>query len=498
MRFATTGIFIACLLASAAGCGGGKKDAAYAKNSTGGTVKGIGGNKVTVAAVNQFNAAMQMFNNHDQANNWDSNACSETAKAFELAIDEQPDHKFTEALYDAGLAYQRCGDDKDAQDRFQKALDEQPSFHYARAQLALYHFKANGDVNGAISELQRAVADAKFNNVPALVDLAMFQMLRDSPDPGGDTCKVNRGGATSELGDFECAKINLQRALAFDDSYMPAFNQLALYYFNNAKKRASGATSAGVSKVSGGAIGRSVATNAAFTKHADQQQLDLASLVCSQAERKNPKYAPIHNTSGLILNENGLINGAVGEFSQAVSLDPRFFEGYMNLAAVNLSFRGFDKAQAAYQEALKLHANDYDAHLGLALAYRGQITDANYDQLVKLAAAELDTCIKLDPNRPDAYFNKAILTDEYLSTHGDNNHALAAYGDATTLLNTFIQKAQGKSEYDGAVKAANDRLTDINDPDKGKVAIIKQIMQAAQTPPPKSSSTPPQGGGGGH
>ena len=30
------------------------------------------------------------------------------------------------------------------------------------------------------------------------------------------------------------------------------------------------------------------------------QQLELAALVCSQAIRKNPNYAAIHNTAGLI------------------------------------------------------------------------------------------------------------------------------------------------------------------------------------------------------
>jgi hypothetical protein len=32
----------------------------------------------------------------------------------------------------------------------------------------------------------------------------------------------------------------------------------------------------------------------------DEQQLDLAALVASQAQRKNPNYAPIHNTAGMI------------------------------------------------------------------------------------------------------------------------------------------------------------------------------------------------------
>ena len=492
MRSHNSMMVASALLALLVGCGGTKKPADVATRPDGTKIVSLGGHAVSKQAKDDFDSGMAAFVQHDQANDWNASTCQSVAKQFETAVSENPDQKFTEALYDSGLAYQRCGDDKEARDRFQKALSEQSSFHYARAQIALYDFKTNGDVNAAIVQLQQAVKDAKFNNVPALVDLAMFQMLRDSQDPGGDTCRVNQNGKAVELADFECSKINLQRALSFDDSYMPAFNQLALYYFNGARKRAQTSTTPGTAttKVTGGSFGHSIATNAALGKRADVQQLDLASLVCSQAQRKNPKYAPIHNTSGLILAENGQINGAVNEFQAAVSLDTHFFEGFMNLAAVNLSFRGFDKAQAAYQQALTLHPNDYDAHLGLALAYRGQITDQNYDAEVKLAAAELDTCIKLDPNRPDAYFNKAIITGEYLATHADVAHSIPIYQDAATLLTSFIQKAQGNSQYDGAVKAANDRLTDINDPDKGYLSLAKQTLQQQQHPPPPPAPAP--------
>ena len=178
--------------------------------------------------------------------------------------------------HDAGLAYQRCGDDKDAKAHFQQALSDEPKFHFARAQLALYQFKADGNVDAAISALEQAVTDANFQNVPALVDLAMFQMQRDSEQVGAN-CHAKSGGKDVDLQDFDCAKLNLQRALAIDDGYMPAFNQLALYYFGSAKKKAGG----------GKKFGRTIATNAALAKRGDVQQLELAALVCSQAVRKN-------------------------------------------------------------------------------------------------------------------------------------------------------------------------------------------------------------------
>jgi tetratricopeptide (TPR) repeat protein len=314
----------------------------------------------------------------------------------------------------------------------------------------LYQYKQDSNEDAAIGAMQQAVTDAQFQNVPALVNLAMFQMQRDSAS-GQQDCKD----------DMECAKKNLQRALAIDDAYMPAFNQLALYYFSLAKKRA------GAVKASGkGSRGRQVITHASMAKRADQQQLELAALVCSQAIRKNPNYAPIHNTAGLIQNELGQVNGAVSEFAMAAKLDAKFFEAQMNFAAVNLGFRGFEQAQSAYTKALAMRPNDYDAHLGLALALRGPITgtENDYDQRVAAVQTELDAAKKVDTNRPDAFYNEGILTQEFKAKGSlDKEKQKGLLRDSQKIFQSFIDKASGKPEYDGAVKRSKERIQDIDD-----------------------------------
>lgn len=476
--------FIGAALLILTACGGGEQP----PPKTGGDVKKPGPTGSAPAAdVNKdaqakFNAALDAFIEHDKANNWNDEACKDVAKKFDDAVSSQGG-KFAQATFNAGLAFQRCNDDKNAKDRFQKALADDPKFHHARAQLALYQYKQDSSEDAAIGALQQAVVDAQFQNVPALVNLAMFQMLRDG-QASGQGCKD----------DMDCAKLNLQRALAIDDAYMPAFNQLALYYFGLAKKRAGA-----VKGSSKSAKGRQIVTNAATAKRADVQQLELAALVCSQAIRKNANYAPIHNTAGLIQNELGQVNGAVGEFAAAAKLDPKFFEAQMNYAAVNLGFRGFEQAQGAYKKALEMRPNDYDAHLGMALAIRGPITGAetNYDQLVSGAQAELDAAKKIDPNRPDAYYNEGILTQEFKAkAGGDKNKTIASLEEAKKVFQTFLEKAAGKPEYDGAVKrvkgdGAKDagRIGDIDD----TIAFLKldanaqkdQANQGAAAPAPE-------------
>ncbi len=433
-----------------AACGGGgaegKPPATAAGKPTGPT--NATGTPVDAAAQNKFQAALESFAAHDKANDWSDAVCADVASKFLAAAAEQKSGKFPEAIFDAGLAHQRCGNDKEARGKFQEALAADPKFHHARAQLALYQYKQDSNEDAAISALQQTVLDAQFQNVPALVNLAMFQMQRDSATPG-EGCKD----------DFDCAKRNLQRALAIDDAYMPAFNQLALFYFQQAKKRAGAVRSSGK-----GSRGRSIATNAALGKRADVQQLELAALVCSQAVRKNPNYAPIFNTSGLIQNELGQVNGAVASFANATKLNPKFFEAQMNLAAVNLSFRGFEQAERAYRKALEMRPNDYDAHLGLALALRGQITDANYDAQLAAVQGELDQAKKIDPARPDAVYNEGILTQEYKAkSGGDKAKTIAALQSAKGIYQDFLGKAAGKAEYAGAEKRAKERVQDIDE-----------------------------------
>jgi tetratricopeptide (TPR) repeat protein len=484
----TGSVWVTGTLASlvALGCGGGGNKGAESPSSKGGgaIVNGVT-TRVDEGALKKFNAALDVLNGHDKTNDWNDQTCADTARMFEAAASAQG--KFPEATYDAGLAYQRCGNDKEAKAHFDKALSDEPKFHFARAQLALYQFKADANVDGAISALEQAVNDANFQNVPALVDLAMFQMLRDSAAVGAN-CHAKSAGRDVDLADFDCAKLNLQRALAIDDGYMPAFNQLALYYFGSSKKKAGG----------GKKFGRTIATNAALAKRGDVQQLELAALVCSQAVRKNPGYAPIHNTSGLILNELGQVNTAVKEFSSASQLDTHFFEALMNLAAINLSFRGFDKAEGAYRKALEMHSNDYDAHLGLALALRGQIDDSNYEKQVSAVQSELDSCKKLDPARPDAYFNEGILTQEYRAKNaGGTDKAIAVYEKAKQIFQGFLEKASGKSEYDGAVKKTKERMQDIVDTVNFLQAGGPSTSAAASPPPapPPSDSAAPAASG---
>jgi tetratricopeptide (TPR) repeat protein len=401
---------------------------------------------VTDQARRGYELAAGRFAEHDKANDWSDAVCSQMAKEF---LDVNAEHKrsagadLSPALYNAGLSQQRCNRDADAKKLFQQALAADPKAHRAKVQIALYEYKEKGDaaLESTIAALQQAVLDAEFQNPDALVNLAMLQLKRN--------------GATKAQGcdnDLECSKKNIQRALAVDDGFMPAFNQLALYYLELARSKA------------GRGKGGKLAVAGKRDKRVNAQQLEFAALVCSQAIRKSPKYAPVHNTFGLIHVELGNINSAVQEFKTAAQLDPGFVEAQMNFAAVNLSFRGFENAETAYRQVLKARPNDYEATLGLALALRGRINDQNLPQQVKETQSLLDRAKQIAPDRPETYYNEGILTQEYkVKAVSDSKGQIPILEQAKNIFASFIQKAGSNAEFAEQVKRAGERNKDIDD-----------------------------------
>jgi Tfp pilus assembly protein PilF len=430
-----------------AACGGSAKVAEGAKTG-GAKPPPVRAGKVAVdqAAQNSFEDALKLFVDTDKSGDWSS--CEEVAKQFLSAAKRQKQatsQRFAEAIYNAGLSYQRCNRDADAQKLFSEAIEANPSFHRARAQLILFEYQRTGELDGTIQKLDQVIRDAKFQNAEALAYLAALQMER-----GGDLS--DQDGAD----DYERARKNLQRALAIDDGFMPAFNQLAVYYLEQAKRKAT--KQAGVER----RRRRGLVVSGTKGLEVNQQMLDLAALVASQAIRKNPNYAPIHNTAGLIQVELRNFNGAVQSFGAARRLDPKFFEAHMNYGAANLSFRGFAEAEKAYRAALNLKPKEYEARLGLALALRGQINDSNFDRYVAESQKQLDECKKIDSARAETYYNEAILTQEYKSKGGEKT-AIPMLEKAATLYEEFISKAGGDATFEAAVKRAKDRTQDIRD-----------------------------------
>lgn len=477
MKRVFSGLSLVGLVIELAACGGGASAGAHAVLPAGerSQFKTSTGDVVHKEAAKGFEDALKAFVAHDTSFDWNEATCRSVASSFEKASDVQESatkRAFPSALYNAGLAFQRCEMDDDAQKQFKAALDSDSTFHRASAQLALYEYQRTGNLDATIDRLNEVIRAAKFQNVEALVSVAALQMERGSDKSDSDG-----------KNDLERAVKNIQRALAIDDTYMPAFNQLSIYYLEQAKAKAGRSSRRRAGLEVAGVKGKNV----------DQQMLDLAALVASQGIGKNAKYAAIQNTAGLIQVEQHNYNGAVKSFKRARELDPKFFEAHMNYAAVNLSFRGFKEAEAAYRDALRLRPKEYEAHLGLALALRGAIDDSNFDKNVAEAQAHLEECKKLQPDRAETYYNEAILTQEY-KAKGSQEQAIPMLKKAADIYRTFVSKASGKDSFAAAVKRAKERTQDIEDTVKfieegeaARKADEEAQKAAAKNPPPPAA-----------
>lgn len=374
-----------------AGCGGGGPgDGSGATDDQGNVIRTAGGSAVSEEAHNHWTEAIAMFEGHESSEaGWTAAACTQTAAKFEQANGAQGG-SFTEAIYMMGVVQGRCGDDEAALAHYQRALETNENYCGARVGVGLGDIRA-GREQQARQHFERAIRDDN-QCTSAYVNLAIIQRSNEN--------------------EVREALNNLRRALAIESDYLPAFNQMALLYLGQAE--------------------------------GNQQMLDLAEVVCRQAQLIDGNYAPIYNTWGLINVRQGNIIAALAKFERAFSLDADFFEAYMNFGQLTLSFRGYQDAVRAFTQARRLQPNSYDATIGLGAAQRG---------LTQLDEAEATyrAAIELDAQRPEAYFNLGLLYQDF------KGGQIPQLRQATEFYEQFTSRAGNQPRYAETVEAVTRR-----------------------------------------
>src|SRR5262249_53408197 len=120
------------------------------------------GDQVHKEAAKSFDDAIKSFVAHDKAFDWNEGTCKEVATMFTKASDVQQSatrRAFPSALYNAGLSFQRCELQSEAQHQFQAALEADRNFHRAATQLALYEFQKNQNLDSTIDKLNQIIRD---------------------------------------------------------------------------------------------------------------------------------------------------------------------------------------------------------------------------------------------------------------------------------------------------------------------------------------------------
>lgn len=430
-------------------------------NCSGGTTAGGGGtttaNGETGPVISKetrenFDNVMKEYNNASKSG-WTQDECREVADSFKEVSDEV-DGGFAEALYNAGIALENCNITDDAKDMYERAMKANKSFSPPYIKLALFEFKMTN--HGRAEELLKEAIKADRRSVEGYTNLAVIQR---------------------ERGDVVEAQKNLRRALAVNSDYMPAFAQMALLYMDLAKQT--------------------------------PQLLDIALLVCQQSVARDAEYAPIYHIWGLANMRKGDIVEAAKMFEKAKTLDPDFFEAYMNFGSITLSFRGFEDAESAFKRAVELKPDNYEALIGYGTSLRGLERFNESEDVYEKA-------IKLSDSNPAAYFNIGILYQDYLPRSAGGNAPDEIMGNQIKLY----QKAQGFYRQAVDKCSANTRLCKRPNIITGEEEDIRQLAQkriencnsvinglneaidlqreaakmqkeaAAQTPPPANKQAP--------
>lgn len=379
------------------GCGGGGSgsqssipSADVARTAGGEAITTADGSAVSKRAHGKWEDALAEFEANEKSG-WTAAKCSSSEKSFERAAEAQGG-AFAEARYMAGLALSRCGDDG-AYAHFEEALEIDDKLCKARVALGLRDLK-QGRMREAKSAFEQSIKD----------------------DPQCTSGYTNLAIVQRAEGNSDEALKNLRRALAIESDYLAAFNQMALLHYDRGRQ-------------------------------GKPAELDLAEVVCRQAQMLDADYAPIYNTWGLIKVYKGDVIMALRYFERAITLDPDLFEAQMNFGEVTISFRGYEDARKAFARAVELQPESYDAIIGLGTALRGlgQFSEAQ---------AQYERAKEIDGRRPEAYFNLGILYQDYMSgSVGDLKQAKSYFSE-------FLKRANNEPEFRSSVQDVNNRCAD--------------------------------------
>jgi tetratricopeptide (TPR) repeat protein len=392
-------------IALAVGCGGestsSKKgttpSADVARTAGGEAITTADGNAVSRKAHGKWESALDEFESNEKSG-WTSAKCSASEKSFKRAADAQSGH-FAEAHYMAGLALSRCGDDG-AHKYYDKALAVDSRFCKARVGLGLRDLQ-DGRTAQARSTFERSIKD----------------------DPQCTSGYTNLAIVQRSQGQNEEALKNLRRALAIESDYLSAFNQMALLHYDRGRK-------------------------------GNASELDLAEVVCRQAQMLDADYAPIYNTWGLIKVYKGDVISALRFFQRAITLDPDLFEAQMNFGEVTISFRGYEDGRKAFARAVELDPSNYDAVIGLGTALRGL-------ERFPEAETQYERAKQLDAKRPEAFFNLGVLYQDYMSGSVNDLKKAKVY------FSEFLKRARKQTEFRSSVQDVSNRCAQKSSKQRG-------------------------------
>jgi tetratricopeptide (TPR) repeat protein len=167
----------------------------------------------------------------------------------------------------------------------------------------------------------------------------------------------------------------------------------------------------------------------------------------NEAIRLDPRDAVTYNNRGVAWERKGEDDRAIADYNEAIRLDPKYADAYSNRGLFWKRKGDYDRAMADKNEVIRLNPKDASAYNGRGLTWN---IKGEYDR----AIADYDEAIRLDRRFEGAYNNRGYSWLE----KGELDRAIADFNKAIRLdpKNAVAHNNRGrawqrKGEYDRAL-----------------------------------------------
>ena len=162
--------------------------------------------------------------------------------------------------------------------------------------------------------------------------------------------------------------------------------------------------------------------------HHDNGNLDRALSDYTQALKLNPKFANAYYERGIAYHDKKEMRQAISDFSRVLELRPHDFGAYSNRGLVYHEQGDVKRAIAEYTQALKYNPKHATAYSNRGVVYMDQGD-------LGRAILEFTQALKYNPEYADAYFNRGLV---YLKKN-DIDHGIADYTKGLKFKPNFAE-----------------------------------------------------------
>lgn len=294
---------------------------------------------------------------------------------------------FYAALYNAGAAYERAGDDQNAERYYREALKVRPDYGYALTNLYLLLART-----GRQGEADRVIDDA----------------LRSH----GDRAGPHVAAAVRAYGKRDLATVETEalRAIRIDERQVTAMRLMAQVFYEQARYgSARFALENALVLQPGNALLHLMHGHVLVKLEEEKKALEAY----GKAVQLRPELAEAQESYAVLLKRNGDPERALSAFQKVAELRPTSAFAQLHLGNGYRAVKRYVEAEAAYKKALELDPGLHAAHFNLGIMYLDNPIEGR-DELEQLKAAEQELKLYADTGKPSAR-EKARLA-EYLET----------------------------------------------------------------------------------